>query len=132
MSRFPSSDAVLERMQRLHPKVIDLTLDRVWRLLGRLDHPEKRLPPVIHVAGTNGKGSVAAMLAAVSLAVAALTAVGFLTDRIGKGFGPPLAGQDEVTHGGQSITAEWPAPANPRHPVSPLPLLPSGPGGVYG
>ncbi|MEM7498758.1 MAG: folylpolyglutamate synthase/dihydrofolate synthase family protein [Pseudomonadota bacterium] len=58
------SDAILERLLSLHPKIIDLTLDRVWRLLGRLDHPERRLPPVIHIAGTNGKGSVTAMLRA--------------------------------------------------------------------
>jgi dihydrofolate synthase/folylpolyglutamate synthase len=58
------SDALLERMMTLHPKIIDLTLDRVWRLLARLDHPERRLPPVIHVAGTNGKGSTVAMLRA--------------------------------------------------------------------
>ena len=38
----------------LHPKIIDLVLDRVWRLLAALDHPERDLPPVIHVAGTNG------------------------------------------------------------------------------
>ena len=48
----------------LHPKVIDLTLDRVWRLLAALDHPERRLPPVIHIAGTNGKGSTQAMIRA--------------------------------------------------------------------
>jgi len=48
----------------LHPKVIDLTLDRVERLLAALDHPERRLPPVIHVAGTNGKGSTQAMIRA--------------------------------------------------------------------
>lgn len=48
----------------LHPKVIDLTLDRVWRLLASLDHPERRLPPVIHIAGTNGKGSTQAMIRA--------------------------------------------------------------------
>ena len=58
------SDAVLERMMTLHPKVIDLTLDRVHRLLAALDHPERRLPPVIHIAGTNGKGSTQAMLRA--------------------------------------------------------------------
>ncbi|MCE8469354.1 bifunctional folylpolyglutamate synthase/dihydrofolate synthase, partial [Rhodovulum sulfidophilum] len=51
-----SSDILLERMMALHPKVIDLVLDRVWRLLAALDHPETRLAPVIHVAGTNGKG----------------------------------------------------------------------------
>lgn len=48
----------------LHPKIIDLTLDRVWRLLAALDHPERRLAPVIHVAGTNGKGSTVAMIRA--------------------------------------------------------------------
>jgi dihydrofolate synthase/folylpolyglutamate synthase len=59
-----ASDVILERMMSLHPKIIDLTLDRVWRLLALLDHPERRLPPVIHIAGTNGKGSVQAMLRA--------------------------------------------------------------------
>ena len=59
-----TSDAVLDRLMRLHPKVIDLVLDRVHRLLGALGHPETRLPPVIHVAGTNGKGSTLAMIRA--------------------------------------------------------------------
>ena len=48
----------------LHPKVIDLTMDRVERLLAALGHPERRLPPVIHIAGTNGKGSTQAMIRA--------------------------------------------------------------------
>lgn len=56
------SDLVLERLTRLHPKIIDLSLGRTWRLLERLGHPERRLPPVVHVAGTNGKGSVIAYL----------------------------------------------------------------------
>ncbi|WP_085868359.1 bifunctional folylpolyglutamate synthase/dihydrofolate synthase [Pseudoruegeria aquimaris] len=51
-------------MMALHPKIIDLTLDRVWRLLDALDHPERALPPVIHIAGTNGKGSTQAMIRA--------------------------------------------------------------------
>jgi len=59
-----TSDAILERMMTLHPKVIDLTLDRVHRLLSALDHPEGRIPPVIHIAGTNGKGSTLAMIRA--------------------------------------------------------------------
>jgi len=59
-----SSDAILDRMMALHPKIIDLTLDRVWRLLERLDNPQDRLPPVIHIAGTNGKGSTLAMIRA--------------------------------------------------------------------
>ncbi len=60
----PPSARILERLTSLHPKVIDLSLDRIERLLAALDHPERRLPPVIHVAGTNGKGSVVAMLRA--------------------------------------------------------------------
>ena len=48
----------------LHPKIIDLTLDRVHALLAALDHPERKLPPVIHIAGTNGKGSTQAMIRA--------------------------------------------------------------------
>ncbi|WP_055662855.1 bifunctional folylpolyglutamate synthase/dihydrofolate synthase [Jannaschia seosinensis] len=58
------SDAILERLLSLHPKVIDLVLDRVHRLLEALDHPERAIPPAIHIAGTNGKGSTLAMLRA--------------------------------------------------------------------
>jgi len=58
------SDAVLQRLLSLHPKRIDLVLHRVERLLAALDHPEQKMPPVIHVAGTNGKGSVCAYLRA--------------------------------------------------------------------
>jgi dihydrofolate synthase/folylpolyglutamate synthase len=58
------SDVILERMMALHPKVIDLTLDRVWRLLAALDNPQNDLPPVVHIAGTNGKGSTQAMIRA--------------------------------------------------------------------
>ncbi|MEP3123742.1 folylpolyglutamate synthase/dihydrofolate synthase family protein [Nisaea sp.] len=56
---------ILNRLQRLHPKLIDLSLDRLERLLGLLGNPEQKLPPVIHVAGTNGKGSTIAMLRAI-------------------------------------------------------------------
>ena len=59
-----TSDAILDRMMALHPKIIDLTLDRVWRLLDALSNPQDRLPPVIHIAGTNGKGSTLAMIRA--------------------------------------------------------------------
>jgi len=58
------SDVILARMMSLHPKIIDLTLDRVWRLLVALGNPERYLPPVIHIAGTNGKGSTLAMIRA--------------------------------------------------------------------
>jgi dihydrofolate synthase/folylpolyglutamate synthase len=56
------SDRILERLQHLHPKAIDLSLDRLQRLLTLLGHPERKLPPVVHIAGTNGKGSTLAML----------------------------------------------------------------------
>ena len=59
-----TSDAILDRMMALHPKIIDLTLDRVWRLLAALDNPQLKLPPIIHIAGTNGKGSTQAMIRA--------------------------------------------------------------------
>lgn len=58
------SDVILERMMTLHPKVIDLTLGRVERLLAALGNPERAIPPVIHIAGTNGKGSTQAMIRA--------------------------------------------------------------------
>ncbi len=59
------SDAILDRLMGLHPKIIDLTLDRVDRLLDRMGRPQDRLPPVVHVAGTNGKGSTIAFLRAI-------------------------------------------------------------------
>jgi dihydrofolate synthase / folylpolyglutamate synthase len=59
-----TSDRVLERLGRLHPKLIDLSLGRVERLLAALGNPHEKLPPVFHVAGTNGKGSVIATLRA--------------------------------------------------------------------
>ena len=67
----PPSDTILARLTRLHPKIIDLSLGRIERLLARLGHPERAVPPVVHVAGTNGKGSVIAFLRAI------LTAAGY-------------------------------------------------------
>ncbi|MCA0400137.1 MAG: bifunctional folylpolyglutamate synthase/dihydrofolate synthase [Proteobacteria bacterium] len=58
------SDEFLARFETLHPKLIDLSLGRMERLLARMDNPERRLPPVIHVAGTNGKGSTIAFMRA--------------------------------------------------------------------
>ncbi len=66
-----SSDAIIARFMALHPKKIDLSLGRMETILARLGHPEQRLPPVIHVAGTNGKGSTIAFMRA------ALEAAGF-------------------------------------------------------
>ncbi|HET9904143.1 MAG TPA: folylpolyglutamate synthase/dihydrofolate synthase family protein [Xanthobacteraceae bacterium] len=58
-------DAILARLVALHPKKIDLSLDRILRLLARLGEPHKRLPPVVHVGGTNGKGSTVAFMRAI-------------------------------------------------------------------
>ena len=58
------TDAILKRLTALYPRFMDLQLDRERRLLAELGHPELRLPPVIHVAGTNGKGSTVAYLRA--------------------------------------------------------------------
>ena len=59
-----SADKVLARLGALHPKRIDLSLGRLNRLLAALGNPEQKLPPVIHVGGTNGKGSTVAFLRA--------------------------------------------------------------------
>jgi dihydrofolate synthase/folylpolyglutamate synthase len=71
------SDTILLRLTALHPSRIDMGLGRIERLLGQLGHPERKVPPVIHVAGTNGKGSVCAfaraMLEAQGLKVHAYT-----------------------------------------------------------
>jgi len=62
----PASDLFLERLKRLHPKVIDLVLDRTLALLEDFGRPQDQLPPVVHVAGTNGKGSTLAYLRAMT------------------------------------------------------------------
>jgi dihydrofolate synthase / folylpolyglutamate synthase len=60
------TDPLLERVMRLHPRSIDLGLGRIERVLKRLGSPEKKLPPIVHVAGTNGKGSLVAYLRAMA------------------------------------------------------------------
>jgi dihydrofolate synthase / folylpolyglutamate synthase len=60
---------LLERLKALHPQSIDLSLGRIERLLAGLGHPERKLPPVIHVAGTNGKGSLIAFVRAIAEAL---------------------------------------------------------------
>jgi dihydrofolate synthase/folylpolyglutamate synthase len=67
--RIASSDTLLERLKKLHPQSIDLSLGRIERLLARLGHPETKLPPVLHVAGTNGKGSFLAFTRAIAEAL---------------------------------------------------------------
>jgi dihydrofolate synthase/folylpolyglutamate synthase len=60
------TDAILERLLRLHPRLIDLGLERTERLLETLESPHLKLPPVVHVAGTNGKGSLVAYIRAMA------------------------------------------------------------------
>jgi dihydrofolate synthase/folylpolyglutamate synthase len=95
---------LIARLSALHPKRIDLDLKRMRRLLQQLDHPERRLPPVIHVAGTNGKGSTIAYLRAIleaaGLRVHALTSPYLVRInecyRLGGIGGGVLAGDDEL------------------------------------
>jgi dihydrofolate synthase/folylpolyglutamate synthase len=65
LNAMTSIDSIVARLHALHPKRIDLSLDRVQRLLAALGHPELKVPPVVHVAGTNGKGSTIAFLRAI-------------------------------------------------------------------
>ena len=64
MVKSMNSEQLLDQMGQLHPKVMDLSLGRMHRLLEALGNPERKLPPVIHIAGTNGKGSTQAMIRA--------------------------------------------------------------------
>ncbi|MBK5197133.1 MAG: bifunctional folylpolyglutamate synthase/dihydrofolate synthase [Methyloceanibacter sp.] len=68
-SRALASETLLERLKKLHPQSIDLSLGRIERLLAALGHPEEKLPPVLHVAGTNGKGSFIAFTRAIAEAL---------------------------------------------------------------
>ena len=52
-----SFERLLVKMEKLHPKLIDLSLERLLKLLNKLDNPHLKLPKIIHIAGTNGKGS---------------------------------------------------------------------------
>ncbi len=61
----PETAVIVERLNRLHPRVIDLSLGRMQKLLAKLGNPERHIPPVVHVAGTNGKGSTLAFMRAI-------------------------------------------------------------------
>ena len=61
-------EKAIQRLELLHPKVIDLSLERLEKLLIKLDNPEKKLPPIVHVAGTNGKGSTISILRSIQSA----------------------------------------------------------------
>jgi dihydrofolate synthase / folylpolyglutamate synthase len=95
---------LIARLSTLHPLHIDLSLERMQRLLERLDHPERKLPPVIHVAGTNGKGSTIAYLRAI-LEAAGLRVHTYTSPylvrvnecfRLGRAGGGALVGDDEL------------------------------------
>ena len=100
----PPLGELIARLSALHPKRIDLGLERMHRLLERLDHPERKLPPVIHVAGTNGKGSTIAYLRAI-LEAAGLRVHVYTSPylvrinecfRLGRAGGGVLVGDDEL------------------------------------
>ena len=100
----PPLGEMIARLSGLHPKQIDLGLERMLALLARLDHPERKLPPVIHVAGTNGKGSTIAYLRAI-LEAAGLRVHCFTSPylvrinecfRLGRIGGGVLAGDEEL------------------------------------
>jgi dihydrofolate synthase/folylpolyglutamate synthase len=100
----PSLDALIGRLSALHQKRIDLGLERMHRLLERLGHPERKLPPVIHVAGTNGKGSTVAYLRA-TLEAAGLRVHAYTSPylvrinecfRLGRAGGGVLVSDDEL------------------------------------
>lgn len=100
----PPLRELIARLSALHPTQIDLSLERMHRLLKRLDHPERKLAPVIHVAGTNGKGSTIAYLRAI-LEAAGLRVHVFTSPylvrinecyRLGRPGGGVLVGDDEL------------------------------------
>ncbi len=101
----PLLGELMARLSALHPQRIDLDLERMQRLLERLDHPERSLPPVIHVAGTNGKGSTIAYLRAI-LEAAGLRVHVYTSPylvrinecfRIARAGGGSLVGDDELS-----------------------------------
>jgi dihydrofolate synthase/folylpolyglutamate synthase len=95
---------LLARLSRLHPTQIDLSLTRMQRLLAQLDHPERKLAPVVHIAGTNGKGSTIAYLRAIleaaDLRVHVYTSPWLVrineSVRLGHAGGGVLVGDDEL------------------------------------
>ena len=104
VSSSPQLRELIARLSKLHPRDIDLGLERVRRLLERLDHPERKLPPVIHIAGTNGKGSTIAylrgILEATGLRVHVFTSPYLVRInecfRVGRPGGGVLVGDDEL------------------------------------
>ncbi|MBU2583305.1 MAG: bifunctional folylpolyglutamate synthase/dihydrofolate synthase [Alphaproteobacteria bacterium] len=94
----PTSSELLKELKQLHPKLIDLSLGRIERLLAKLGNPHKRLPPVIHIAGTNGKGSTTAFLRAILEAAGARVHVYTSPHLVRFHERIMLAGQDGTAH----------------------------------
>jgi len=117
----PPIDSIVARLTALHPKRIDLSLGRIERLLAALGHPERMLPPVIHVAGTNGKGSTIAFMRAI-LETAGLRVHVYSSPhlvrfneryRLGQSGAGVLVSDDEL-----SATLEECERANAEHPIT--------------
>ncbi|MFO1033464.1 MAG: folylpolyglutamate synthase/dihydrofolate synthase family protein [Hyphomicrobiales bacterium] len=111
------SDAILTRLLSLHPKIIDLSLDRMQRILTRLGNPERRLPPVIHVAGTNGKGSTVAFCRAM-IEAAGLTAHAYTSPHLVKFHERIRLGRDLISEADLSALLEECEAANDGAPIT--------------
>jgi dihydrofolate synthase/folylpolyglutamate synthase len=111
------SDAILMRLLSLHPKIIDLSLDRMHRLLARLGHPEQKLPPVIHVAGTNGKGSTVAFCRAF-IEAAGLSAHSYTSPHLVKFHERIRLGRDLIAEDALSALLEECEQANGGEPIT--------------
>lgn len=113
----PGSGQTLQRLLTLHPKLVDLSLGRMHRILAALGHPETRVPPAVHVTGTNGKGSVLAFMRAIleaaGLRVHVYTSphlvdfherIRLAGDVIGEDHLQALLDECEIANAGQEIT----------------------------
>ncbi len=111
------SDAILTRLLTLHPKIIDLSLERMERILARLGHPERNLPPVIHVAGTNGKGSTVAFCRAM-IEAAGLTAHCYTSPHLVRFHERIRLGKDLIAESALSALLEECEAANGGAPIT--------------
>ena len=111
------SDAILTRLLALHPKIIDLSLDRMERILARLGHPERKLPPVIHIAGTNGKGSTVAFCRAM-IEAAGLTAHCYTSPHLVRFHERIRLGKDLIAESALSALLEECEAANGGEPIT--------------
>ncbi len=111
------SDAILTRLLFLHPKIIDLSLERMHAILAKLGHPEQSLPPVIHVAGTNGKGSTVAYLRHI-MEAAGLKVHAYTSPHLVKFHERIRVAGDLITESGLSALLEECEAANGQEPIT--------------